>query len=448
MEAAALMNQDKIYDHYNYYNNMKLTLEQTWNPGLKSFIESAQHSDFPIQHLPLGVFKPISDGNYRIGTRIGDMVLDLALLDDYGFFDDYSWSRKKLFNRLKLNRFMALGNQANEELRCRLAYLLSVESDELRNHHDIPDIAFHHYSQVVMSIPVEIRDYTDFYSSKEHATNLGIMFRGKENALNENWLHIPIGYHGRASSVVVSETEIKRPKGQMKPHVDQPPIFGETKALDIELEMGFFIGKPNNLGEPILMQNADEHIWGLVLVNDWSARDIQRWEYVPLGPFLGKNFATSISPWVVTRFALEPFKVKAPQQNPEPLDYLKRVHDDTYDIQLKVELKSEVMENWQVLSESNFKYVYWTQEQQLVHHTANGCNLSTGDLLASGTISGSNKNEFGSLIELTWKGENPIRLNDGTQRTYLQNGDSVKISGCCQNEHYRIGFGEVTGTIV
>lgn len=426
---------------------MNLILEQTWNPELKSFIESAQGSFFPIQHLPFGVFKPISDGNYRIGTRIGDYILDLALLDDYGFFDSYSWGRRKLFNCLKLNRFMALGNKANEELRCRLAYLLSNDSEELKNHEELREKAFHHVNHTVMTIPVEIRDYTDFYSSREHAQNLGTMFRGKENALPENWLHLPIGYHGRASTVVVSGTDIKRPKGQTKPSVDLPPQFGRSKQVDIELELGFFIGKPTRLGESVSVDQAEEHIWGFVLVNDWSARDIQRWEYIPLGPFLSKNFATSISAWVVSRYALEPFKVAATKQSPQPLPYLHSETRTSYDIQFHVELKSEQMKAWQLISKTNFKYMYWTQSQQLAHHTINGCSISTGDLMASGTISGPTPDSCGSLIELTWRGENPIVLEDGTKRTFLENGDQVRLSGYCQGEHYTIGFGEVVGTI-
>jgi len=427
---------------------MQLTLEQTWNPDLTSFISSAQGSLFPIQHLPLGVFKPISDGNYRIGTRIGNYVVDLARLDDYGMFDEFSWGRKKLFNRLRLNRFMELGNKASEELRCRLAYLLNNECDELKNDSELLEQALHHINHVMLTIPVEISDYTDFYSSREHATNIGTMFRGKDNALNENWLHMPIGYHGRASTVVATDTPIKRPSGQLKPDPSKPPIFGACKQMDFELEMGFFIGKPGKMGQPISIANAEEHIWGMVILNDWSARDIQKWEYIPLGPFLAKNFATSISPWVVTRFALEPFRVNAPEQNPKPLDYLAGRQDAAFDIHIQADIKSKQMDEYQKISLTNFKYLYWTQIQQVAHHTITGCKLSTGDLLGSGTISGPTPDSYGSMIELCWKGEKPIQLSDGTSRSFLNNGDTIRMSAWCEHAGYKIGFGDVVGEII
>jgi fumarylacetoacetase len=417
---------------------MKLSLKQTWNPELSSFITSEKGSLFPIQHLPLGVFKPISDGNYRIGTRIGNYVLDLTRLDDYGMFDEFTWGRKKLFDRLKLNRFMSLGNKASEELRCRLAYLLDKNCNELQSNKELLEV----------TIPVDISDYTDFYSSKEHAVNLGTMFRGKDNALNENWLHMPIGYHGRSSTVVSTGTPIKRPSGQLKPNPELPPVFGPCKQMDFEIEMGFFIGKPSKMGQAIEISDAEDHIWGMVILNDWSARDIQRWEYIPLGPFLAKNFATSISPWVVTRFALEPFRVLAPEQEPKPLPYLSGNQNAAYDIHIQADIKSDKMEEWQKISLTNFKYLYWTQIQQLAHHTITGCKMSTGDLLGSGTISGPTPDSYGSMIELSWKGEKPIKLIDGSTRTFLNDGDSIRLSAWCENQSYKIGFGEVSGEII
>ncbi|MEP7145647.1 MAG: fumarylacetoacetase, partial [bacterium] len=295
---------------------------------------------------------------------------------------------------------------------------------------------------------VAIGDYTDFYSSREHATNVGIMFRGKENALMPNWVHMPVAYHGRASSVVLSGTNIIRPKGQTKADDAEMPSFGATKLLDFELEMGFFIGTGNNLGDPIPVAKAAEHIFGMVLVNDWSARDIQKWEYVPLGPFLGKNFATSISPWVVTLEALEPFKTKRSLQEPEPLPYLQSKGDWLFDINLEVKLKSEKMNEPYVISRSNFKYLYWDICQQLAHHSVTGCNMKTGDLLASGTISGQVKESFGSMLELTWRGTEPLKMTGGEERKFLSDGDIVTMTGWCNGDGYKVGFGEVTGKIV
>lgn len=425
-----------------------MTLQQTWNPDLKSFVDSAQDSFFPIQNLPLGVFKPTMDGNYRIGTAIGNYVLDLALLDDYGLFDEFSWGRKKLFNRSSLNRFMELGRKVSAELRCRLVELLTDSNAELRDNIEVTKRAFYHINDVMLTLPVQIGDYTDFYSSKEHATNVGIMFRGVDNALQPNWLHMPIGYHGRASSIVPSGTPIKRPIGQTKADSAEMPSVNPARLLDFELEMGFFVCKENKLGTPISIDDAEDHIWGMVLLNDWSARDIQKWEYVPLGPFLAKNFATSIAPWVVTMEALEPFRVSGPVQNPKPLPYLAQKNPANFDIKLSVELKTDSMSNFEQISASNFKYLYWSQAQQLAHHTLTGCNMKTGDLLASGTISGPSKDSYGSLLELTWGGKNPLTLKNGENRTFLKDGDTLKMTGYCENSSYKVGFGEVKGEIL
>lgn len=425
-----------------------MTLEQTWNPDLKSFVDSAKGSFFPIQNLPLGVFKPTMDGNYRIGTAIGDYVLDLALLDDYGFFDSFSWGRKTLFNRLTLNRFMELGRSVSAELRCRLVELLMDSNPELRDNAEVTKRAFYHKKDVTLTLPVQIGDYTDFYSSKEHATNVGIMFRGVDNALQPNWLHMPIGYHGRASTIVNSGTPIRRPIGQTKSDSAELPSVNPCKRLDFELEMGFFVCKENKLGTSIPVDKAEEHIWGMVLVNDWSARDIQKWEYVPLGPFLAKNFATSISPWVVTMEALEPFRVSGPDQNPKPLPYLAQSNPATFEIKLGVELKTASMSEFEQISSTKFNYLYWSQAQQLAHHTLTGCSMKTGDLLASGTISGPTKDSYGSLLEISWGGKNPLTLKNGETRTFLNDGDTLKMTGFCENSAYKIGFGEVEGEIL
>jgi len=300
-----------------------------------------------------------------------------------------------------------------------------------------------------MLLPAKIGDYTDFYASKEHATNVGSMWRGKENALMPNWLHLPVGYHGRASSVIISGSSVRRPRGQTKPDEAAPPVFGPCKVLDFELEMAFFVGPGNNLGDSIKIEQAENHIFGLVLLNDWSARDIQKWEYQPLGPFCAKNWATSISPWVVTLEALESFCVPGPEQDPKPLEYLQDKSPGAYDIHLTAAVKSAKMNSHQIISNTNFKYMYWSMKQQLAHHSVTGCNMTTGDLLGSGTISGSSPDSLGSLLEITWGGKNPFVLQEtGEERRYLQDGDSVILSGFCQGNGYRIGFGECEGTIL
>lgn len=399
-------------------------------------IEIHPDTVFPIQNLPYGVFSTASDPSPRIGTRLGDWVIDLSVLDHeslldrrYGFFDDAS-----------LNRFMAAGREVWREIRQRLTKILGEEQASLKKE------ARHSIHEVQMYLPVEIGDYTDFYASREHATNVGIMFRGKENALMPNWLHLPVGYHGRASSVVLTGTDIIRPRGQVKPK-DAPLEFAASRQLDFELEMGFFVGKGNELGEPISIENAHEHIFGMVLLNDWSARDIQAWEYQPLGPFLAKNFATSISPWVVTMDALEPFRVQGPEQDPTPLPYL-GTNANGYDIQLEVSLQSARMDAPQVISRSNMKHLYWSIDQMLAHHTITGCNMRVGDLCGTGTISGPTEDSYGSLLELTRRGEKPIQLPGGEERKFLQDGDTLIMKGYCQGDGYRIGFGEVTGKIL
>ena len=409
---------------------------------LKSFIEVSPESDFPIQNLPFGIFSTQANPAPRVGTRIGDWVVDLSFLDgenifgrEYGFFADST-----------LNRFMSAGRRTWREIRQRLTDLLSGDSSPLKIE-AMRSRVFLPVEEIQMHLPVAIGDYTDFYASREHATNVGIMFRGKENALMPNWLHLPVGYHGRASSVVVSGTDVIRPRGQVAPN-GPPPEFVPSRSLDFELELGFFIGQGNELGEPISIDNAREHIFGMVLLNDWSARDIQAWEYQPLGPFLAKNFASSVSPWVVTMDALEPFRVQGPKQEPAPLPYLKSDSANGIDITLEVTLQSQKMDAPQTISRSNMKYMYWSIVQQLAHHTVTGCNMRTGDLCGTGTLSGPTEDSYGSMLELTWRGEKPIQLTNGETRKFLQDGDTVVMKGYCQGDGYRVGFGDVTGKIL
>jgi fumarylacetoacetase len=429
----------------------------------RSFIEVSPDSHFPIQNLPYGIFSTRDNPKKRVGVAIGEYVLDLPVAIEWGVFRDSSGllDAEKAFNQSTLNTFMSMRPGAWSEARITVEYFLDADikeisyqtgRDELRENPEFHAHAFHLQKDVTMHMPVDIGDYTDFYSSKEHATNVGIMFRGKENALMPNYLHLPVGYHGRASSIVLSGTEIHRPQGQMLPQGASTPIFGPSKLLDFELEMGYFIGIGNPLGEPIADNDArflhHNHVFGMVLVNDWSARDIQAWEYQPLGPFLAKNFATSISPWVVPTLALEPFRTTPPVQDPAPLPYLQLKEDFTYDIQLEVGLKSAQMDTPHIISRSNFKHLYWTIAQQVNHHTITGCNLRPGDLLASGTISGPTPDSYGSLLELTWRGANPITLPSGETRKFLEDGDTLTMTGYCQGDGYRVGFGDVTGTII
>ena len=418
---------------------------------LKSFIEVDPESDFPIQNLPYGIFSTVSNPNPRVGTRIGDFVVDLSDLDAEKFFD----KQYGFFNEPTLNKFMSAGRDVWREVRQQLTGLLSSDSSPLKND-ALRSRVFVPVEEIQMHLPVDIGDYTDFYASREHATNVGIMFRGKENALMPNWLHLPVGYHGRASSVILSGEDVRRPRGQVLPANESSPQFLPTRSLDFESETGFFIGTGNDLGEPIPANQAHEHIFGMVLLNDWSARDIQAWEYQPLGPFLAKNFATSISPWVVTMDALEPFRVDGPKQEPAPLPYL-QPFDQTqdkpdsaygYDIRLEVTLQSANMDAPQTISRSNMKYLYWSIVQQLAHHTVTGCNMRAGDLCGTGTISGPAEDSYGSMLELTWRGERPITLSNGETRKFLQDGDTVVMKGYCQGDGYRVGFGEVMGKIL
>jgi fumarylacetoacetase len=416
------------------------------NPNRKSWLPVAEGCDFPIQNIPFGVFIT-KDDIITIGTRIGEFAIDLGAFHQLGYFKDIPLT-DDIFMQDSLNDFIADGRKTWRLVRNRIADVFDIENSELRDNAKNRDIIIFDVNDVEMLLPIDVGDYTDFYSSREHATNVGMMFRGKDNALMPNWLHMPIGYHGRSSSVVVSGTNIRRPKGQFIPNGETQPVFGPSRKLDIELETAFITTAANNLGEPISMEEAEENIFGMVLLNDWSARDIQKWEYAPLGPFLGKNFASTISPWIVTMDALEPFRCESPKQEIEPLPYLKPHRTDgSYDIKLKVSLETE-NGDLNTLSNSNFKYMYWTMAQQLVHHSINGCNVRAGDLMGSGTLSGPTKDSYGSLLELSWGGKEPITLKDGTTRTFLNDGDHILLRGYCKNDSVRLGFGKCTGKIL
>ncbi|PJG50425.1 fumarylacetoacetase [Bradyrhizobium forestalis] len=414
------------------------------DPSLRSFIDVDPASDFPIQNLPYGVFSTKDGRAPRSGVAIGNYVLDLWELEQDGMI---SAGDPGTF-AVGLNALMHLGPKVWSKTRTRISELLRHDNPELRDNAKLRSRAFVPMRDARLHMPFTVSGYTDFYSSREHATNVGVMFRGKDNALQPNWLHMPIAYNGRASTVVVSGTKVKRPRGQLKPPNVELPSFAPCKRLDFELEMGVVIGQPSPMGGMLSEQQAEEMIFGFVLLNDWSARDIQQWEYVPLGPFLAKAFATSISPWVVTREALEPFRLKGPEQEPVPLDYLKQTEPQNYDVELDVSLRAAGANAPASISRTNFKYMYWSSVQQLMHHASSGCAMNVGDLLGSGTISGPEKNQRGSLLEISWNGTEPVELPGGAKRSFLEDGDSLVMRGWCQGNGYRVGFGEVEGTIL
>jgi len=415
------------------------------DPSLRSFIDVDRMSDFPIQNLPYGVFST-SGTPLRVGIAIGDFVLDLAALEAEGLL--LLGDAKGVFAQPSINAFMALGPKVWSATRARISALLRHDHAELRDNADLRQRALLPSKDVTLHLPLVVAGFADFYSSKEHATNVGIMFRGKDNALQPNWLHMPIGYNGRASTVVVSGTKVPRPRGQLKPPNVDAPSFGPCKRLDFELELGVVIGQASPMGGMLNEAQAEESIFGLTLLNDWSARDIQQWEYVPLGPFLGKSFATSISPWIVTREALEPFRVHGPVQEPTPLPHLQQLGANNYDLHLEVDLLGADASQPLRISTTNSKLMYWSSVQQLVHQASNGCTISVGDLLGSGTISGPEKHQRGSMLEISWNGAEPLDLPDGGKRSFLEDGDSLVMRGWCQGQGYRIGFGAVEGTIV
>ncbi len=415
------------------------------NPQRKTWLETAKYTDFPIQNIPFGVFLT-TDDIITVGTRIGNYAIDLSALHQLGYFDDILMP-DDVFLQDSLNDFISLGRKKWRLVRDRIAEIFGKNSDGLQYNEEHRAHVLYNIDEVEMQLPVRIGDYTDFYSSKEHAFNVGKMFRGAENALQPNWLHIPVAYHGRSSSIIPSGIPVHRPQGQKMPKGTDTPIFGPSRHVDFELEMAFITTDGNPIGEPIPVEEAEDYIFGMVLFNDWSARDIQRWEYVPLGPFLGKNFASSISPWIVTLDALEPFRTEGHKQEKEPLPYLQIKDKRTFDINLSVALQPEGSEET-MLSKSNFKYLYWNMSQQIAHHTVNGCPINSGDMMASGTISGKTPNSLGSMLELSQNGETPVQLKDGSDRRFLEDNDTVIIRGYCKNNEVRIGFGEVRSKLL
>lgn len=415
------------------------------DPSRKSWLEVPSGSDFPIQNLPFGVFIA-NDDHISIGSRIGDTAIDLGALHQLGYFQDITLP-EDVFLQDTLNDFITLGRPTTRQVRNRLAEIFDASNPKLKDNAEHRAAVLFPIDEIQMLLPVFIQDYTDFYSSREHAENVGIMFRGKENALMPNWLHLPVGYHGRSSSIIVSGENVHRPMGQSLPNGEEAPVFGPSKLMDFELEMAFITTDGKQLGERISTDEAEEYLFGMVILNDWSARDLQKWEYVPLGPFLGKNFGSSISAWVVTFDALEPYRTERPKQNPEPLPYLKCANNTAYDINLEVFIQPEGGEE-NLVSESNHKYLYWTMVQQLAHHTVNGCNINAGDLMASGTISGPEPNNYGSMLELSWRGEKPLKLKDGSERKFLLDGDTVIMRAYCEKNGQRMGFGEVRSKVL
>lgn len=419
--------------------------------GLRSFVEVSADSHFPLENLPFGVFRPKSDtaGHApppRPGVAIGDFVLDLSAVASAGLFDGPLLNNSQCFFQPSLNMFVEMGRPAWKEARSTIQKLLSADEPTLRDNTSLREKSLLPMNEVQMLLPTVIGDYTDFFSSMHHAKNCGTIFRGPENPISQNWFHLPIAYHGRASSIVVSGTDIIRPRGQGHPRGNSP-YFGPTQKLDFELEMAAIVGPGNELGKPVDVNRAADHIFGLVLMNDWSARDIQAWEYVPLGPFLGKSFGTTISPWIVTLDALEPFTCDAPKQDPDPLPYLVENNHINYNIPLEVWIKPAGEQQPLLVTKSNFNHLYWTITQQLAHHTINGCNLRPGDLLGTGTISGPDPESYGCLLELTWNAQKPLMLTSGSERKFLEDGDEVILNACCKGKDYNVGFGTCSGKI-
>lgn len=415
------------------------------DPNRKSWLDVAVESDFPIQNIPFGVFLT-RENVVTVGTRIGNYAIDLGALQQLNYFEDIELT-DDMFMQDTLNDFISDGKKTWRLVRNRIAAIFDAKNPKLRDNEKHRKVVIFNIDEVEMQLPVLIGDYTDFYSSKEHATNVGKMFRDPENALLPNWLHLPVGYHGRSSSIIPSGIPVHRPMGQTLPAGETSPVFGPSRLIDFELETAFITTDVNVMGENIPIHEAEDYIFGMVLLNDWSARDIQKWEYVPLGPFLAKNFASSISPWIVTMDALEPFRTKSPKQEPMPLTYLQQKGKNAFDINLEVAIQPEKGEAT-VVSKTNFKHMYWTMSQQLAHHTSNGCRVNSGDMMGSGTISGPTPESFGSMLELTWGGKNPIVLKDGTERKFINDYDTVIMKGFCHNSNVRIGFGEVSSQLL
>lgn len=422
----------------------------TIDKNLTSFIDIAADSDFSIHNLPYGIFSDAKDAtgnnNRRAGVAIGEQVLDLSVLESEGLL---SLTGGPYFDQPTLNAFIDSGRDNWTKARSTIQTLLSSDNVTLRDNADLQAKALFKQTDVTMHLPVQVPGFTDFYSSKEHATNVGTMFRDPKNALLANWTEMPVGYNGRASTVIVSGTDVIRPSGQLKPNPDERPIFSPCKRLDFELETAFVVGKGNNIGQPIAVDEANDHIFGMVLLNDWSARDIQKWEYVPLGPFNAKTFASEVSPWIVTMDALAPFKTACPTQEPKPLAYLnEKDSNNSFDINLSVELLPENSDEATVVCETNFKYMYWSMAQQLTHHTITGCKVEVGDMMGSGTISGPTPDSYGSMLEIAWNATKPVTLKGGETRSFIEDGDTVIMKGYSEKDGIRVGFGEVRGKVL
>jgi len=409
---------------------------------MNSWIDIPKNSDFSIYNLPFGIFST-NKNSKRVGVAIGNNIIDLFACNELDIFKDLKINNNVFENNF-LNDFINLGKNTTNKVREIIQQQLTDESSKIK----MSSVVIIPMNEAEMHLPLKVGDYTDFYSSIEHATNIGSMFRDPSNPLLPNWRHLPVGYHGRASSIIVSGIDIFRPQGQVMPVDSDKPVFTSSKRIDFELEMGYIIGKQSPLGSSITTDDADNYIFGKVLFNDWSARDIQKWEYVPLGPFLGKSFASSISPWVVTIEALDNFRIAGPIQNPEVVDYLKYNGLKNYDINLSVSILPEKTNIETIVCKSNFKYMYWNMSQQIAHHTINGCNLNVGDMMASGTISGKSKDSYGSMLELSWGGKKNIELNDGSSRTFIEDYDSVIMRGYCEKDNIRVGFGEVKSKLL
>ena len=422
----------------------------TIDKNLTSFIDIAADSDFSIHNLPYGIFSDAKDvtgnNNRRAGVAIGEQVLDLSVLEAEGLL---SLTGGPYFDQPTLNAFIDSGRDNWTKARSTIQTLLSADIDTLRDNKDLQAKALFKQADVTMHLPVHVPGFTDFYSSKEHATNVGTMFRDPKNALLANWTEMPVGYNGRASTVIVSGTDVIRPSGQLKPNPDERPIFSPCKRLDFELETAFVVGRGNDIGKPIAVDAAADHIFGMVLLNDWSARDIQKWEYVPLGPFNAKTFASEVSPWIVTMDALAPFKTACPTQEPKPLAYLnEKDSNNSFDINLSVELLPENSDEATVVCETNFKYMYWSMAQQLTHHTITGCKVEVGDMMGSGTISGPTPDSYGSMLEIAWNATKPVTLKGGETRSFIEDGDTVIMKGYSEKDGIRVGFGEVRGKVL
>ena len=422
----------------------------TIDKNLTSFIDIAADSDFSIHNLPYGIFSDAKDvtgnNNRRAGVAIGEHVLDLSVLEAEGLL---SLTGGPYFDQPTLNAFIDSGRDNWSKARSTIQTLLSADIDTLRDNKDLQAKALFKQADVTMHLPVHVPGFTDFYSSKEHATNVGTMFRDPKNALLANWTEMPVGYNGRASTVIVSGTDVIRPSGQLKLNPDDRPIFSPCKRLDFELETAFVVGRGNDIGQPIAVDEANDHIFGMVLLNDWSARDIQKWEYVPLGPFNAKTFASEVSPWIVTMDALAPFKTACPTQEPKPLAYLnEKDSNNSFDINLSVELLPENSDEATVVCETNFKYMYWSMAQQLTHHTITGCKVEVGDMMGSGTISGPTPDSYGSMLEIAWNATKPVTLKGGETRSFIEDGDTVIMKGYSEKDGIRVGFGEVRGKVL